>query len=428
MNPSEPFLDEYVLRNRQRLFEIIQALVRIPSENTPPTGEEGKCQSFVADFMEDLGWQTEIYHLGDVPELESHPLFWPGRDYSNRPNVVGSRAGGDSGRSLILSGHIDTVPRGSREWTVDPFGGFIEGNRLYGRGSNDMKAGVGISLFVAEALKEMNVNLAGDLMVESVVDEEFGGVNGTLAGRLKGFNGDAAIIGEPTFLKVCPAQLGGHFAQLTFASSGGILLEGGERAEVVDQVREFLVGLKEFGEERRRSAPVHDLYRHLHNPVPVLVTKIYTGPWGNREPVSIPDKCQIEVYWQAVPGEEPEQVQNQFVSWLDDLLNRHPQVFPERPKVEFPLRWLPGAALEPSDPLVREFLHCARAGLENEPQVVGLEAPCDMYVFHEFGIPALLWGPSGGNTHTSDEYLELDSAVSAARVLLRFVCHWCGVQ
>jgi acetylornithine deacetylase len=239
---------------------------------------------------------------------------------------------------------------------------------------------------------------------------------------------DAAIIGEPTFLKVCPAQLGGHFAQMTFESSGGILLDGGERAEVVDQVREFLTGLREFGKERSRNAPKHKLYSHLSNPVPVLVTKIHTGPWGTREPVSIPDVCRIEVYWQALPGEDPEQVQNHFVSWLDDLVEQHPDVFRDRPGLEFPLRWLPGSALSESEPLVREFTRCAAAGLGEEPDVVGLEAPCDMYVFHEFGIPALLWGPGGGNTHASDEYLDLDSAVSAARVLLRFVCHWCGVR
>jgi hypothetical protein len=69
-----------------------------------------------------------------------------------------------------------------------------------------MKAGVGMSLFVVEALSKLNLALSGDLLFETVVDEEFGGVNGTLAGRLQGFNADAAIITEPSFLRVCPAQ------------------------------------------------------------------------------------------------------------------------------------------------------------------------------------------------------------------------------
>src|ERR1051325_1881836 len=135
-------------------------------------------------------------------------MFWPGRHYSHRPNVGAVRKGTGGGRSLVLSGHIDPVPAGSGPWTRLPFGGAVEGNRLYGRGSNDMKAGVASNLFVAEALSMLGVQLAGDLPFESVVDEEFGGVNGTLAGRLMGFNADAAVISEPTALRISPAQRG----------------------------------------------------------------------------------------------------------------------------------------------------------------------------------------------------------------------------
>ena len=129
---------------------------------------------------------------------------------SGRPNVGSRRKGTGGGRSLILSGHIDTVPRGTQPWTRDAFGGEIDGNRLYGRGSNDMKAGVGINLFMAEAVAALRLKLAGDLIVETVADEEFGGVNGTLAGRLRGYVADAAIVTEPSFLRICPAQRGGR--------------------------------------------------------------------------------------------------------------------------------------------------------------------------------------------------------------------------
>src|SRR6202035_2509203 len=125
-------------------------------------------------------WEPDVYELDAVAALRNHPLFVKGREYAGRPNLGSRRKGSGQGRSLVLSGHIDTVPRGTQPWTRDAFGGQIEGNRLYGRGSNDMKAGVAINLFVAEALQELDVHLAGDLTVETVVDEEFGGVNGTL--------------------------------------------------------------------------------------------------------------------------------------------------------------------------------------------------------------------------------------------------------
>ena len=421
-------LEDYVETNRDRLIEIVQDLVRIPSENIPPHGNERACQEYLAEFLHRLGWEVSIYELNQTEGLQSHPLYWPGRDYLNRPNLAARKKGMGNGQSLVLSGHIDTVPRGTQVWSRDPFGAQIEDNRLYGRGSNDMKSGIGISLFVAEALRELGLELQGDLIVESVVDEEFGGVNGTLAGRLMGFNGDAAIIGEPTGLKVCPAQRGGHFAHITFEAPGGILLREGQSVGVVDQVGHFLSGVRDFAETRRRSAKAHDLYAHLVDPVPVLITKLCTGPWGMHEPIGIPETCKLEVYWQALPDEEPEVVQEQFDEWLSQLVSAAPEIFPKKPVVESPLRILPGSAIPRTDPLVTAFADCATDSLGEEPEVVGIEAPCDMYVFHQFGIPALLWGPGGGNTHTSDEYVEIDSLVIAARVLLNFVCRWCAVK
>ena len=61
-----------------------------------------------------------------------------------------------------------------------------------------------------------------------------------------------------------------------------------------------------------------------------------------------------------------------------------------------------------------------------QPSIAGIEGPCDMYAFHQFGIPTVLWGPRGSNTHMPDEYVEIDSLVESAKALLAFVCSWCG--
>ncbi|MGI8960522.1 MAG: M20/M25/M40 family metallo-hydrolase, partial [Bryobacteraceae bacterium] len=229
----------YVDHNRDRLVEIIRDLVRIPSENTPPVGGEAACQIYVADFLRNHGWEPLVYELNQVPGIHDHALFRGGRDYTGRPNVGARKPGTGGGRSLLLSGHIDTVPKGTQPWTHDPFGAEVEGNRLFGRGSNDMKAGVASSLFVVEALSELRP-LSGDLLFETVVDEEFGGVNGTLAGRLKGFNADAAVITEPSFLRVCPAQRGGRIAHILLEAPGGVLTEQMFPAGVIDQLTYFL--------------------------------------------------------------------------------------------------------------------------------------------------------------------------------------------
>lgn len=430
MNPSsvEKDLSSFVECNSDRLVEILCELVRIPSENTPPAGSERDCQTYIASLLGELGWNPVLYLLREVPGLNEHPVFVAGRCYDDRPNLGARFKGAGGGRSLLLSGHIDTVPRGSFPWTKDPFGGAVEGNRVFGRGANDMKGGVATNLFVVEALRKMNIRLAGDLLFETVIDEEFGGANGTLAGRLMGFNADAAIISEPSFLRVCPAQRGGRTAHVILEASGGVLTEGSFPAGVIDQLTFLLAALREFADQRRKRAKIHELYGHHTDPVPVSVTKIITSPWGTREPITIPEQCKIEIYWQAMPGETQDAIDREFLEWLNSLASLPGSPFSQTPKVSFPIRWLPGSAISRSEPIVTELSACATRMLGSPPPVVGIEGPCDMFVFHEvMNTPAVLWGGRGGNTHAADEYVEIDSLVDAAKTLLVFVCNWCGI-
>ena len=409
----------FVRTRRERLIGILSDLVQRPSENKAPQGSEGSCQEYAAAHLRRCRADVTTYQPDVAPGISDHPLFWSGREYGGRPNVAGRIAGQGGGRSLVLSGHIDTVPVGAEPWTRNPFGAAIEGNRLYGRGANDMKAGIATNLFVAEALAELGIRLAGDLIVESVVDEEFGGVNGTLAGRLMGFNADAAVISEPSFLRICPAQRGGRTVHLTFTAPNTGILGAGSGPGVIEQLRHFLDRVDAFAKARSAQVQVHPLYAHLTDPVPVSVTRVSTAPWGTTEPTNTPGKCRVELFWQAMPGESLETIDRAFFEWLDTLS--------VRPEVEHPIRWLPGSALSPDHVLVREFSEVSESVLGLRAPVQGIEGPCDMYVFHEFGMPAVLWGPRGGNTHNPDEYVELDSVEQAAAVLLSFVCRWCGV-
>ena len=326
---------EYVDARQGRLLEIVRRLIQLPSENTPPAGSEKECQLWISQQLADCGVAPDLYFLHELPELETHPLFYPGRDYRERPNLGARRKGSGGGRSLLLSGHIDTVPRGTQNWTRDPFGAAVEGNRIFGRGSNDMKAGVASNLFVMECVAELDLKLRGDLLFETVVDEEFGGCNGTLAGRLRGYNADAAILSEPSAMRICPAQRGGRTAHITFrAANGGVLQNGRFPAGIAEQLAYFLSGLKEFAAQRAR-VKVHEMYAGHADPVPVSVTKIVTAPWGYREPITVPDSAQLELYWQMMPGEAQADVEREFLSWLQGLVEKQPRSFRTGARSEF---------------------------------------------------------------------------------------------
>lgn len=424
--PSIQTLIDHVHQRQDRLIEITRRLIGMDSQNTPPFGLEQECQNWIAETLARSGYEPQLYDLQSVPGLEQHPIFHPGRDYRNRPNLVAKRGGSGGGRSLLLSGHIDTVPKGTQNWTRDPFGGEIEGDRLYGRGSNDMKGGIATNLFVMECVAELGLSLTGELIFESVVDEEFGGSNGTLAGRLRGDNADAAILSEPSFLRVCPAQRGGRTVHITFHAKGGVLQGGGFPQGTIPQLTHFLSSVKDFAAQRNRILP-HELYAESGDHVPVSVTKVITAPWGYSEPITIPETAQVELYWQLMPGETQADVEAEFFSWFRELVESAPEIYPSLPRVEMPIRWMPGSFTPPATAIVQRMAAAAETVLGAKPIIAGIEGPCDLFILQDvFHIPAVIWGAKGGNTHGADEYVEINSLVKAAQALLVLVADWCG--
>jgi acetylornithine deacetylase len=415
---------------KNHLVRMISELVRIPSENTPPVGAELECQRHISNCLSNLGLCAELYEPHQVAELVEHPVFKPGRDYTNRPNLIATWPGSGDGKSLLISGHVDTVPRGSAPWQRNPFEAIVEGNRLYGLGANDMKGGIAASLLALEMLREAGVHLKGDLLMETIVDEEFGGVNGTLAARLRGHNADAAILCEPSQGVICPAQTGGRTVHIALRSSGsGILYESKPQGRAIDQLHYLLGKIEEFAGHRRSTAPIHVLYSASGDPVPVWVTKIHYGGWGPTEPVTLPDRCKIEMYWQAMPGEEQSAIEGEFFDWLDGLVADRPDLFPAKPEVTFPIRWLPGSAIDGRNELVTGLARTYEQVTGQTAEIQGIGGPCDMYVFHQhFNTPAVLFGPKGGNTHSPDEWVDIDSTLLTSTVLARFICQWCRVD
>ncbi|MCC7353865.1 MAG: M20/M25/M40 family metallo-hydrolase, partial [Anaerolineae bacterium] len=356
------------------LQSLLADLVSIPSENIPPGGQEGRAQAHVAGYLKAAGLEVATYEPTTVPGLREHPLFWPHRDYRGRPNVTAVLRGAGGGRSLLFTGHIDTVPRGTIEWPHNPFTPRIQNGRMYGLGTGDMKAGVAIAMFVARVLKEAGVRLRGDLIVESVVDEEFGGVNGTLAGRLHGPKADGAILVEPTGLQVYPGARGCtptriYGPQAIAGSSAG---RGGSayRMEVsgeplnppIAQLQHLLARVGEFNALRQRSAPRHPLWAAYPNPVPpVLVTKAVAGFWGWTEPVTIPMDFRLELYWELLPGESEEKAKGELMTWLHEAVAAAPHLFSAPPRVEFPIRYMPATAIASGEPIVQAMAAAAEA-------------------------------------------------------------------
>jgi acetylornithine deacetylase len=416
-------IEEAVDSYRDYLIATCRALVRIPSINQPPGGDEYRCQKHVADELKNLGLSPEVYYLDDVPGLKNHKTYWPGRDYTKRPNVTACYKGMGTGRSLTLSGHIDTVPLGLKPWIYDPFEGTVSDGKIYGLGSYDMKGGIAVILTVLKTISGLKIGLEGDLIAESVVDEEFGGVNGTLAGRVREKATDGMVIVEPTELSIIRGTFGGRTAHLTIKGSEGI--KQGETAEATARVAHLLKWIEIFRE--RRGQRFTEWNGGEKYPAPVWVTKIHAGGWGTDVPVAIPAEVKVELYWQLLPWEEQKQVDKEFYGCLNDMVADDSNDFDAIPEVEFPIRFMPGTQIDQDTPIVQTLRDCAGSILAVPPAVKIMPAPTDMFTVHrDFDIPCVLFGPGGANAHASDEYVIIDDLVNTAKALSLFAVQWCG--
>ena len=424
----ERSLCRHIDRCGEEIVELARSLVSIPSENLPPSGNEGACQERIIHYLTELGVECHRVDLSALAELQRHDAFLAGREYADRPNVAACLRGTGGGRSLMLSGHIDTMPVGSDPWTHPPFDACIESGRLYGRGAYDMKGGIAAMMSALRFLREAEVELSGDLHFESVVDEEHAGCNGTLANRLMGFNADAVILAEPSNLNIYVAHKGFRIVHFSLKGPSGIGFAGESLSNPVEYIGDLINCLKAF-RQKRRQASIPSIYFGDPDPVPVMMPKLQAGEFSLHIPMQIPSACKLEVYWQTMPGETRQEVEAELFQFVADWLPAHTR-WPKDISLEhsFSHRWMPGTAIEVDHPLV-ESLKGVADDLQIEADVTGAPYPCDLFVFNRYAnTPGVVFGPSGGNAHAADEYVTANDLVALTKVYGVTALRWCGAE
>jgi acetylornithine deacetylase/succinyl-diaminopimelate desuccinylase-like protein len=179
-------------RREDELIETVAALVRYPSE----LGNEAEAQAYVADHLRQSGLEVDVWDLDDAIK-EFRNAGDSGVPFIGRPNVAGTMRGSGGGRSFILNGHIDVVsPEPVAAWSYHPWQPTIVGDRMYGRGAYDMKSGDALNLMLPRLLRDLGIELRGDLIIHSVIEEECTG-NGALDAARR-YRADAALMTEPT--------------------------------------------------------------------------------------------------------------------------------------------------------------------------------------------------------------------------------------
>ncbi|HZE71645.1 MAG TPA: M20/M25/M40 family metallo-hydrolase [Pyrinomonadaceae bacterium] len=412
---------------KHEIVQLLQRLVQIDTVAIPPNGSETAGQLVLQGYLQTYDLDVEIYELEFLARA-NHPYVRADRNYSGRHNLITRLSGTGRGRSLLLSGHMDTVPAGYDEWLESPWSGAVREGRLYGRGSYDMKGGLVAAFAVAVALKKEGRRLGGDLFCESVIDEEWGGGGGTLAARVRGDIADACVIPEPTDLAIFRASRGGFFVDINIRA--GDPQNYFSKDEVVSPAIPMgrLLGWVDHWTARRRAIDRGEAYSEFSDPAPVQVLALEANRFDREIPWSVPLMGRLRLYFQFLPHEDVASV----IAEIEQSFRRFcaDDTFFSVYKPEWQSIFDPpllGHELPVDHEWTQALVKGAAATLEKAPTVTAAEYPCDAFLNQKyFGIPTLVFGPCGAGPHNTNEYVEVRSVLQTAEALLTTALEWCG--
>ena len=383
------------MQDQAELTALLADLVRIDSINPDLiAGARGEADmvAYIAQWARRAGLEVIVQDAA------------PGR-----PNVIVIARGSGGGKNLMLNGHIDTVGLADM---AEPFSARVEGNRMYGRGVYDMKAGVAASLMAAKCARSLN--LRGDVIVTGVADEEMASA-GTRAilREVDRWRPDAVIVTEPTETEIAVAHRGFIWFDIeTF----GVAAHGSRPQLGVDAIAKMGKMLVELEK--------HDLELRAHPTHPYVGSgSIHAGIiQGGQELSSYPAYCKLQVERRTIPGETPELAQTQLQAILDHCAGDDSA---------FKARLTRGLTRDPFE--VREDAPIVQLCREKLAQVAGQPAKvggvsfwADAALFSAAGLPTLLLGPSGFGAHGIVEWIDLDTVGQCADVYTAVAQEFCG--
>ena len=424
--PLDPALRDKILASVEAGFAeqvaFTQELIRFPSLR----GEEHTCQDFVFRALKERGFTMDRFPM-DRDLIAAHPGGAPFSDtHSEAPIVVGiHHPQQETGRSLILQGHVDVVPTGPvDQWTHAPFDPVIEGDWLYGRGSADMKAGHGANFYCLDALRRIGLQPAATLYLESVVEEESTG-NGALMTHLRGYRADAALIPEPEYERLARANIGVLWFQFEVRGVPVHVREMGAGANAIDAAYRVITALRTLEEAFNAEKAGREHFENEAHPINLNIGKIEGGDWASSVPCWCRVDCRVGLYPDVSAQETARRIEDciRAASRTDPFLANNP------PKVTFNGFWAEGYVLEPGSEAeaVLGRAHQAAIGAPLKTFMTAAYLDARVHALYD-KIPALCYGPMGERIHAFDERVSLASVKRITGAMALFVAEWCGVE
>jgi len=365
---------------RAELVELAQRLVQIESINPELDAAgsgEGRVARAIAEWAERAGLEAQL----------TEPAL-------GRSNVLVRARGTGGGRTLLLNGHTDTVGVAGM---TDPFSGRVEGERLFGRGSYDMKGALAACLVTCA--RAAAIELRGDVVVTAVADEEVASV-GTEAVAAT-VDAAAAIVAEPT-----EEQLGiAHRGFATFHVRVAGRAAHGSRPDLgIDAIARagpVLTRLTELN-DRLAAGPAHPLLGTGSAHASVIS--------GGQEYSSYPAFCALHAERRTIPGESEADVAREVA----ELVGNTDAAW------EVTLARGPFAVDDGAEIVDVVSRHAG------SPARIGLPFWTDAALLQASGVPTVLFGPRGEGAHAEVEWVSIPSLERCADVYLAVAAEVCA--
>ena len=375
----------------EKLTGLARALVAVDTSNPP--GNEAAVEGVLRDAL--APWQPVWEHVEPAPGRLSLIARVPARGTGAN---AAEGAAGTRCPTLIVNGHTDVVPVVASRWEHDPFDPRIVDNRLYGRGSADMKGGIAAAICALSTLQAAGYEPACDLVFQFVADEERGGAVGTRALMEKGLlQGDACIVPEPTSLAVSVAERGLLQGELVVKGRPGHGSRPREGVSAVEHGAQLVLALHaaDFGD------PDHPL---LGTPT----SNIGTFHGGSAVNI-VAEQARVGFDRRLLPGTSLDES-------LAGLRRRVKAAGLEGIDYEIEvLDYGEGSEMSPEHPFAELVRQCIASVTGTRAETIGMTFTTDArFIRNQARIPAVVCGPGNiAQAHGIDEWVAVSQLVDA---------------
>ena len=378
--------------SEEEIINIIKALVSIPSHRGIEN-QETDVARYICNFFASEGIEAEVTEVVD-----------------GRCNVVARLKGRGKGRTLLLTGHTDTVP--PYDMQGNPYEVRVCDGRMHGRGVVDMKGALACMMVSIASIKRAGIELEGDLVFAGVIDEEDKS-EGTRALIKQGITADGAIVGEPTELDIHIGHRGLEWFEFTFH---GKTVHGGKQKDGINAISKAAKFINRLEEQ---LIPKIESRSH---PVTGSSSMNYGYINGGTQPSTVAGECTLQIDRRWVPGERFEDIKREYQKLLDDLHNEDPQFNADFKVMDISFMeegYIHEAMeIEEGHPLVRAAGNSISRVFGTDARLSSFTAWTDGGLISTYGkIPTIVLGPGSlESAHSAGEYLDISEVVPATLI------------